>query len=195
MKRCSKCGERKPLDAFGVRRRSPSGRKSWCRGCESARQQERYRERQSLGVGSDCGRNAVAASHTLCAGCRERRATGRTSRRLSGKCITCGGVALGDRSRCDACIGRERLRHLALRRGITGSEYAVMLACQSERCAICRRQCGTGRRLAVDHDHATGRVRGLLCFRCNTALARYEEYSAEFAHYIAGVTMGPDPVV
>jgi hypothetical protein len=64
-----------------------------------------------------------------------------------------------------------------------------MLARQDARCAICRRECGTGRALAVDHDHATGRVRGLLCFRCNTALARYEEFAAEFAAYLAGATI------
>ncbi|PYQ17504.1 MAG: hypothetical protein DMF80_00495 [Acidobacteria bacterium] len=66
-----------------------------------------------------------------------------------------------------------------------------MLVDQKERCAICRKACGTGRRLAVDHDHQTGRVRGLLCFRCNTALARYEEYSARFVDYLAGARMEP----
>jgi hypothetical protein len=65
-----------------------------------------------------------------------------------------------------------------------------MLARQNEQCAICHRQCGTGRRLAVDHDHQTGRIRGLLCFRCNTALARYEEYATQFADYLADATMG-----
>jgi hypothetical protein len=62
----------------------------------------------------------------------------------------------------------------------------ALLASQDGRCAICRSACGTGRRLAVDHDHATGRIRGLLCFRCNTSLARYEEYAAEFAAYLGG---------
>ena len=65
-----------------------------------------------------------------------------------------------------------------------------MLARQNDRCTICHGQCGTGRRLAVDHDHQTGRIRGLLCFRGNTALARYEEYAQQFADYLADATIG-----
>lgn len=65
-------------------------------------------------------------------------------------------------------------------------EFADMLADQEGRCAICRDVCDTGRRLAVDHEHSSGRIRGLLCFRCNTSLARYEEYAAQFAQYLAG---------
>ena len=63
------------------------------------------------------------------------------------------------------------------------------MATQQDACAICRRRCATGRRLAVDHDHTTGRVRGLLCFRCNTSLARYEEFAAEFAEYLSRGTV------
>ena len=65
-------------------------------------------------------------------------------------------------------------------------EYADMLANQEGSCAICREQCDTGRRLAVDHEHSSGRIRGLLCFRCNTSLARYEEYAPQFAQYLSG---------
>jgi hypothetical protein len=65
-------------------------------------------------------------------------------------------------------------------------EYADMLADQGGSCAICREACGTGRRLAVDHEHSSGRIRGLLCFRCNTSLARYEQYAQQFVDYLAG---------
>lgn len=60
-----------------------------------------------------------------------------------------------------------------------------MLVRQHGCCAICREACGTGRHLAVDHDHFNGRIRGLLCFRCNTSLARYEQYAQRFAEYLA----------
>jgi hypothetical protein len=53
--------------------------------------------------------------------------------------------------------------------GITDDEYAGMLAEQGGGCAICGAPPKT-RRLHVDHDHKTGRVRGLLCHRCNRAL-------------------------
>jgi hypothetical protein len=53
--------------------------------------------------------------------------------------------------------------------GVTDEEYAVMLEAQGGGCAICGAKPKT-RRLHVDHDHATGKVRGLLCHRCNRAL-------------------------
>lgn len=54
--------------------------------------------------------------------------------------------------------------------GLTVEAYDAMLAGQGNACAICEEQCATGRRLAVDHCHDTGRVRGLLCVRCNRAV-------------------------
>lgn len=48
-------------------------------------------------------------------------------------------------------------------------DYERMLEAQGGGCAICETKPKT-RRLHVDHDHRTGRVRGLLCFRCNRFL-------------------------
>jgi hypothetical protein len=53
--------------------------------------------------------------------------------------------------------------------GVTDEEYARLLAAQGGHCALCPNTPKT-RRLHVDHDHATGKVRGLLCHRCNRAL-------------------------
>lgn len=45
-----------------------------------------------------------------------------------------------------------------------------MLQQQRGLCAVCQRPSRDGRSLCVDHDHKTGRVRGLLCSSCNKAL-------------------------
>lgn len=57
--------------------------------------------------------------------------------------------------------------------GITLQEYNLMLEVQEGLCAICRRK--DNRRLAVDHCHATKRVRGLLCSSCNVSVGRFDD--------------------
>lgn len=65
--------------------------------------------------------------------------------------------------------------------GLTLEEYNRKVREQGNRCAVCRRpesvkgKDGRVRRLAVDHDHATGVVRGLLCVRCNLIVWALED--------------------
>jgi hypothetical protein len=69
--------------------------------------------------------------------------------------------------------------HLRKSFGITVEQYDAMLARQRGACAICRiRSTDSPRRLHVDHDHKSGRVRGLLCYRCNTGIGVFLEDSA-----------------
>lgn len=57
--------------------------------------------------------------------------------------------------------------------GITVEEYDHLLTEQQHRCAGCgKHQDELSKRLAVDHCHNSGRVRGLLCVNCNTALGK-----------------------
>ncbi len=59
--------------------------------------------------------------------------------------------------------------------GLTADEYNKMFLEQGGACKICKlHQSDLDRRLDIDHDHATGAVRGLLCMKCNTYLGRYE---------------------
>ena len=54
--------------------------------------------------------------------------------------------------------------------GISLDEYKVLLNAQGNSCAICGRTNVKRKNLSIDHDHRTGRVRGLLCINCNTAI-------------------------
>lgn len=66
----------------------------------------------------------------------------------------------------------EKVREFRLKKyGITPAQFDTLAAFQNGVCAICSAP-PTGRKqyLSVDHDHVTGRVRGLLCNECNTAL-------------------------
>ncbi len=54
--------------------------------------------------------------------------------------------------------------------GITLIEYDQMFEDQNGVCAVCGNMNDSGQRLSIDHDHKTGKIRGLLCHRCNVAL-------------------------
>ncbi len=64
---------------------------------------------------------------------------------------------------------RRRDNHLQCSYGITLEDYDRMLEAQQGCCAICSSK-PEMKRLAVDHNHSTGKVRGLLCDLCNRAL-------------------------
>jgi hypothetical protein len=80
--------------------------------------------------------------------------------------------------RCKACnyayrqSRKEEIRNYQLQYkfGVSRAEYNKMLSAQNNTCKICKSVCPTGRLLAVDHDHTTGVIRGLLCAPCNTGL-------------------------
>jgi len=68
----------------------------------------------------------------------------------------------------------ERTKNNDLKRlyGITLNEYNQMLTEQNNQCAVCHTTDPGGKhgKFMVDHCHTTGKVRGLLCKRCNIAL-------------------------
>lgn len=73
---------------------------------------------------------------------------------------------------------KDRAADLRLRRtfGITLAEYDSILKHQGGKCAICRNKPKVGSaRLAVDHNHVTGAIRGLLCMLCNRALGKWRD--------------------
>jgi hypothetical protein len=67
-----------------------------------------------------------------------------------------------------AWVAAYPLRRYALKYGIDESELAQMFAAADGRCNLCDKTS----RLNIDHCHDTGKVRGLLCTSCNTALGK-----------------------
>jgi len=73
---------------------------------------------------------------------------------------------------CKPCTSvRNRESHLRRTYGLTEDDIKRMREAQGGRCAICREANAEH----VDHDHKTGRVRGLLCFNCNGALGQFRD--------------------
>ncbi len=74
-----------------------------------------------------------------------------------------------------------RERNLLSDYGITPADYEAMFVAQGGLCAICRKaetkknRYGGVRRLAVDHCHRTGKVRGLLCHKCNSGIGYFSD--------------------
>jgi len=64
-----------------------------------------------------------------------------------------------------------RNRRTKYRYGITSGEYDHLLSSQGGHCLICGR---SNRVLVLDHNHATGQIRGFLCRCCNSTLVHYE---------------------
>jgi hypothetical protein len=70
----------------------------------------------------------------------------------------------------------QRKSKLKSKYGLSPEEYDTKLVNQNHKCAICGLdEVENKKKLAVDHVHATGKVRDLLCINCNTGLGMFKE--------------------
>ena len=95
-----------------------------------------------------------------------------TSNRGFDVCSVCKAAPVHDGGKCRTCLAAYlRNRNYLRKYGITTEQYEELLAAQDYCCALCGSDDPkTSYGFAVDHCHATGRLRGLLCFSCNKAL-------------------------
>ena len=77
----------------------------------------------------------------------------------------------------DKGIESSRRSHLKRKYDITLEEYNKLLKQQNNKCKICNSEetCQRNNFLSVDHEHSTGRIRGLLCNNCNRALGLFQD--------------------
>ena len=69
---------------------------------------------------------------------------------------------------------KARARHYWDNFRLTIEDWEKINSFQSGVCCVCGRKQKSGKRLATDHDHVTGLIRGLLCSQCNRLLGRIE---------------------
>lgn len=118
-----------------------------------------------------------------------RRKDGRLGDRVRGDCSEClriykkkyaeankDDIAAKKKARYyrDKEKNKDKFRHFRYKRkyGITVEEFTRIANQQDNLCKLCRSPSGGKKRLCVDHDHVTGRFRGLLCIQCNVALGK-----------------------
>ncbi len=149
MKRCKHCGQTKPLDDFYKDRKAKDGCRPECKACNLAARAAKYAANPEPYIA------------------RVKKWQQENAERLNA-------YRREYRQRPDRKAA-DREYHLKRKYGITIEQYDAMLAAQGGVCAICRQPRPENRTLHVDHDHVSGEIRGLLCFRCNNALGDFEE--------------------
>jgi len=174
---CRDCRELKNLDAFPRAPRNADGRGTYCKLCYSIRYRA-YRERKAAAQGRVIrDRRKVPNGMRYCPTCEQVKPLEDFPRNRSapsgrgGYCKPCHN-AIGKATK-DRLYGSTRDYHLRRRYGLTSADVDAMIATQGGTCATC-----DGKPEHVDHDHTTGKVRGVLCFNCNQALGNVRDNPA-----------------
>lgn len=161
MKICSCCSAKKAIECFTRDRSRKDGRAPRCRGC-NLRAGQKWRAQLTPEEKAEIRAQA-----------RLRRSLNPEQYRRNEKIWT---HSNPDRMR--AARRRRRFRKY----GLTESAYQVMRSQQDDKCAVCQKDFERDKRgwdtCHIDHDHETGKVRGLLCSRCNVALGDFQDSEA-----------------
>lgn len=159
-KRCSRCRRVLSREAFAGNKSVRDGLQAYCRECSA----ECYRQRQEAKGKVVRQRVRVPEGHKRCPRCEVVKPHGEWSRNSSS--------SDGFATYCRQCRAAEsRARHLKRKYGMTEADRDELTASQMGVCCICLSSSAEH----VDHDHETGRVRGVLCFSCNAALGQFKE--------------------
>jgi hypothetical protein len=145
MKTCIVCRESKPFSDFYRAAGMKDGHRSECKACNLAARRAKYAENPRPYIDRVLKWQRANRERYL----ERMREYGRTpAKQVS-----------------------NRKSHLKRKYGLTLADFDALLASQGGGCSVCGRTDADN----VDHDHATGRVRGILCFNCNVAIGHVAE--------------------
>jgi hypothetical protein len=161
-KQCSRCKQLLPLSSFHKSSKEKSGRRSRCKVCTSTDNREKLINNPEQV--RDRNRRYRSNHPEKVKDTRDRR------------------------KEYHKAYAREW--HLQSKFGLTLEQYNAMYRKQKGRCAVCNSEpTGRWKKLHVDHCHKTGKVRGLLCYSCNSAAGLVKD-DAEIAIRIAAYLIG-----
>lgn len=157
-KRCTKCLRDQPRSEFHGSRNRRDGKHPWCRDCASAA----ARIRRANPVARQKIRD-YQRGHA-------RTPNGRAKQR--------------EYNRSEAGKATKKRHKLKAKYGLSESQFLSLKASQGDACPGCGSPFEAGRVGSVDHCHATGKIRGVLCRSCNLALGHVGD-SAEILENLA----------
>lgn len=185
MKTCRGCEEARPLSEFGKHAGSPDGLRPRCKACTRAegiayRAKNAERNAAALAEGipdgdKECTRCGVSKPYS------EFQRRGRSKDGFAARCRDCHseGQKAYAAARPEQMRQSRRRRNLKEKYGMEPAQYDELLIAQDGRCAICRKLPTSENSrfgiLYVDHDHATGAIRGLLCDQCNRGIGLLQD--------------------
>lgn len=124
---------------------------------------------------------------TQCGVCKEKTEfyiADAKSGRLRGNCKKCS-CGINSEHRRNLHIDRRRNILMKNKYGISLEQFHVLLDLQGGVCNICKSpDPGPKKIFAVDHDHRNGKVRGLLCYKCNMGLGSFDDNPRKLANAI-----------
>lgn len=144
---CSGCKLKKPTSAFSVRSNRARGYTSQCKSCKAARRTPEAKLK------------ALAASRLWH---QQNPDKARTS-------------TLRWRKANPEKNKRAKRNSMLRKYGLDADSFDALLRSQGGRCCICATRKPAGKGWAVDHNHATGRVRGILCSPCNAGIGLLQD--------------------
>ena len=168
---CRNCGTDKPLSDYHAMVDGAGGVRAWCKSCTTARDRS-YRFKRTFDASvaeKACTRcktikpramfpkgEAPGGLHSWCRQCTSDYARNRRTR----------GIQPGER------VARWKQQGI----DATWDDFLRMSAEQGGRCAICGlTEAETGRSHQLDHDHDTGKPRGILCLTCNSGIGKLRD--------------------
>lgn len=174
MKTCSKCKVLKELSGFSTDSRNKDGRCGDCRVCRNEANRARYATNPEKVNAARRVRHAANPEKAR-AEDQARYAANPEKKNAAGRAFYSNSKK--DPTKHSANLDRIYFNRIKSAFGLSKEGYIRLFESQEGKCDICGVSPAKGRHLAVDHDHTSGKVRGLLCSMCNLAVGHVKESS------------------